>query len=131
MQKRKQGPKPRQGQRAKGKGQRAKGKGQRAKGKRQKAKGKRQKAKGKRQKAKGKRQKAKGKRQKAKGSEKLDNDRQCNLCGDKMVDKVEVENVNAETGKEFVFTIESAISDVTLSQDGCAEREDGLMMIDS
>ena len=50
---------------------------------------------------------------------------------DKMVNEVEAENVNAETGKEFVFTIESVISDVTLSQDGCAERENGLVMIDS
>ena len=48
-----------------------------------------------------------------------------------MVSKVEVENVNVETGIEFLFTIENVISDVTLSQDGCAEREDGLMMIDS
>ena len=47
-----------------------------------------------------------------------------------MVTEVEVENVNAETGKEFVFTIENVISDVTLSQDGCAEREDGLVMVD-
>ena len=48
-----------------------------------------------------------------------------------MVNEVEAENVIAETGKEFVFTIENVISDVTLSQDGCAEREDGLVMIDS
>ena len=27
--------------------------------------------------------------------------------------------------------IENVISDLTLSQDGCAEREDGLMMIDN
>ena len=39
---------------------------------------------------------------------------------DKMVNEVEVENVNAETGKVFVFTIESMINDVNLSQDGCA-----------
>ena len=50
---------------------------------------------------------------------------------DKMVNEVEVENVNAEPGKEFVFTVENEISDVNLSQDGCAEREDGLVMIDS
>ena len=75
-----------------------------------------------------------------KGSEKPHNDRECYMCGkknhfardcwsranhDKMVDEVEAENVNAETSKEFVFTIENMISDVTLSQDGCAEREDG------
>ena len=33
--------------------------------------------------------------------------------------------------EKFVFTIENVISDVTLSQNGCAEREDGLVMIDS
>ena len=46
-----------------------------------------------------------------------------------MVNEVESENANAEPGKEFVFTIESVISDVTLSQDGCDERENGLVMI--
>ena len=46
------------------------------------------------------------------------------------MNEVEVENVNVETEKEFVFTIENVISDVTLSQDGCAEREDGLVVID-
>ena len=30
-----------------------------------------------------------------------------------------------------MFTIESVINDVTLSQDGCAEREEELVMIDS
>ena len=48
-----------------------------------------------------------------------------------MVNEVEAENANAETGKEVVFTIENVISEVTLSRDGCAEREDGLVMIDS
>ena len=48
-----------------------------------------------------------------------------------MVNVVEVENVNAELGKEFVFTVENEISDVNLSQNGGAEREDGLVMIDS
>ena len=45
--------------------------------------------------------------------------------------EVEVENVNAEPGKECVFTVEDEINDVNLSQDGCVEREDGLVMIDS
>ena len=48
-----------------------------------------------------------------------------------MVNEVEVENVNAELGKEHVYTIEHEINDVNLSQDGCVEREDGLVMIDS
>ena len=80
---------------------------------------------------------------KCKGRGKPDNDRECYVCCkrghfardywsranyDMMVNEVVV---NAETGKEFVFTIESVISDVTLSQGGCAEREDGLVMIDS
>ena len=30
-----------------------------------------------------------------------------------------------------MFTFENEINDVNLSQDGCAEREDGLVMIDS
>ena len=83
---------------------------------------------------------------KTKGSGKLENDKECYLCGkkdhvardcwsranhDKMVNEFEVENVNAEPGKEFVFTFESEINDVNLSQDGCAEREDGLVMIHS
>ena len=38
---------------------------------------------------------------------------------DKMVNEVEVENVNAEPGKEYVYTIEHEINDVNLSQDGC------------
>ena len=48
-----------------------------------------------------------------------------------MVTEVEVENVNAKPGKEYVYTIEHEINDVNLSQDGCVEREDGLVMIDS
>ena len=48
-----------------------------------------------------------------------------------MVTEVEVENVHAEPGKEYVYTIEHEINDVNLSQDGCVEREDGLVMIDS
>ena len=47
-----------------------------------------------------------------------------------MVNEVEVENVNAEPGK-FVFTAENEINDENLSQDGCGEREDGLVIIDT
>ena len=43
----------------------------------------------------------------------------------------ERENVNAEPGKEHVFTDENEIKDVNLRQDGCVAREDGLVMIDS
>ena len=43
-----------------------------------------------------------------------------------MVNEVEVENINAEPGKEYVYTIEHEINDVNLSQDGCVEREYGL-----
>ena len=43
-----------------------------------------------------------------------------------MVNEVEVENVNAEPGKEYVYTIEHEVNDVNLSQDGCVEREEGL-----
>ena len=47
------------------------------------------------------------------------------------MNEVEGDNVDAETGKEFVFTIENVISDVALSQSGREDREDGLVMIDS
>ena len=38
---------------------------------------------------------------------------------DKMVNEVEVENANAEPGKEYVYTIEHEVNVVNLSQSGC------------
>ena len=79
--------------------------------------------------------KGKGKNNsKGTGNGQLDNDKECYVCGkkgdfardrwsrsnhDKMVNEVEVENVNAEPGKEYVYTIEHEINDVNLSQDSC------------
>ena len=81
---------------------------------------------------------------KGKGNGKPDNDKECYVKewsfrtrllvranDEKMVNEVEVENVNAEPGKEYVYTMEHEINDVNLSQDGCVEREDGLVMIDT
>ena len=66
--------------------------------------------------------------------ENLENDNECYVCGkkehfardcwsranhDKMVNEVEVENVNAEPGKEYVYTIEHEVNVVNLSQSGC------------
>ena len=48
-----------------------------------------------------------------------------------MVNEFEVENVNTEAGKEFVFTVENVICDANLSQNGRVERANGLVMIDS
>ena len=47
-----------------------------------------------------------------------------------MVNEIEVENVNAKPGKEYVFTVENEINDVNFSQDGCVAREDGLVVIE-
>ena len=39
--------------------------------------------------------------------------------------------VDADAAKEFVFTIENRVKDVTLSQSGCESLKDGLVMFDS
>ena len=41
---------------------------------------------------------------------------------DKMVNEVEVEDPNAEPGKEYVYTIEHEVNVVNLSQSGCGEN---------
>ena len=71
---------------------------------------------------------------KGKGSGKPDSDKECCVCGkrghfardcwsranhDKMVNEVEVENANAEPGKEYVYTIQHEVNVVNLSQSGC------------
>ena len=38
-----------------------------------------------------------------------------------MVNEVEIENVNAEPGKEYVYTVENEINDVNSSTGGCVE----------
>ena len=71
---------------------------------------------------------------KGRGSGKPDNDKECYVCGkrshftrdcwsranhDKMVNEIEVEDPNAEPGKEYVYTIEHEINVVNLSQSVC------------
>ena len=71
---------------------------------------------------------------KGKGSGKPDSDKECCVCGkrghfardcwsranhDKMANEVEVENANAEPGKEYVYTIQHEVNVVNLSQSGC------------
>ena len=72
--------------------------------------------------------KSKRKEQRKEQRGKPDNDKECYVCGnkghfardcwsrtnrDKMVNEVERENVSAEPGKEYVFTVENEINDVT------------------
>ena len=40
-----------------------------------------------------------------------------------MMNEVEVENVNAEPGKEYVYTIEHEVQVVNLSQSGCGTKK--------
>ena len=71
---------------------------------------------------------------KGKDKGKPSNDKECYVCGkrghlardcwsranhDKMVNEVEVEDPNAEPGKEYVYTIEHEVNVVNLSQSGC------------
>ena len=71
---------------------------------------------------------------KGRGSGKPDNDKECYVCGkrshftrgcwsranhDKMVNEIEVEDIKAEPGKEYVYTIEHKTNVVNLSQSGC------------
>ena len=42
-----------------------------------------------------------------------------------------VQQCDSDAAKEFVFTIENIVKDVSLSQCGCEVHEDGLVMIDS
>ena len=47
------------------------------------------------------------------------------------MNEVEGAEVDSDAAKEFVFTIENVVKDVSLSQSGCGVHEDGLVMIDS
>ena len=39
--------------------------------------------------------------------------------------------MDSDAAKQFVFTIASVVTDVSLSQSGCGSHEDGLVTIDS
>ena len=47
------------------------------------------------------------------------------------MNEVEGAKVDSDAAKEFVFTIENIVKDVSLSKCGCEGHEDGLEMIDS
>ena len=47
------------------------------------------------------------------------------------MNEVEGAKVDSDAAKEFVFTIENIVKDVSLSQSGCESHENGLVMIHS
>ena len=50
---------------------------------------------------------------------------------DETMSEVEGAKVDADTAKEFVFTIKNIVKDVKLSQSVCESHEDGAVMIDN
>ena len=50
---------------------------------------------------------------------------------DRTVSEVEGAKVDSDAGKEFAFTIENIVKDVSLRERGCEGHEDGLEMNDS
>ena len=83
---------------------------------------------------------------KGKGAKSDKQDKECHVCGkkghferdswarsnqDRTVNEVEGAKIDPDAAKEFVFTIENVVKDVSLSQSGCEGHEDGLVMIDS
>ena len=83
---------------------------------------------------------------KGKGAKSDQHDKECYVCGekghfardrwseahqDRTVNEVEGAKVDSDAAKEFVFTFENIVKDVSFSQSGCEVHEDGLVMIDS
>ena len=52
-------------------------------------------------------------------------DRWSHAHQDRTVNEVEGTKVDSDAAKEFVFTIENIVKDVSLSQGGCEVHEDG------
>ena len=50
---------------------------------------------------------------------------------DRTVNEVEGTKVDSDAAKEFVFTFENIVKDVSFSQGGCEVHEDGMVMTDS